>query len=463
MSMRSERDRIAHLLRRFGLGASEQELEFYGKLGLSGAIDHLLKAEDPSPSVALEAFETKKGAVKIAGVQGWWALRMATTQAPLREKMTLFWHDHFATSAAKVTIPQLMANQNELLRANALGSFRDLLREVSLDPAMLYWLDNQENVAGAPNENFARELMELFTVGLDNGYTEEDVREVARAFTGHGFKQRGGNRQGLPRGPFFVDRTRHDGGAKRILGREGNFDGDDVIDLLCERPQTARYLTEKILAWFMVPDPESALVDRFARRFSASGLSISALLRDVMESEEFYSERAERAITKNPVDFVIPIVRQAGLGSTLVKAAETGNPQGACAPLLYATKNMGMDLLFPPDVAGWEHGGAWITSATMIQRAQFAPKLFGVAERGVKGSKGRNPNFRFDAWPLVSSDPTPKGVVAKMLSLFDVPPMPTKVPVLEAAVGSKLTPNTADERAAAVCRLIFAAPEFQFC
>ncbi|MES1227505.1 MAG: DUF1800 family protein, partial [Armatimonadota bacterium] len=194
MPLQTERDKIAHLLRRFGLGASEAEMEFYSKGGLKGAIDKLLNFEQVEEPFVYDIqnmfleIPNKKTAVKVKqlkprGTQVWWYTRLLTTQRPLEQKMTVFWHNHFATSAQKVDNGEAMYTHIETLRANAFGRFEDLLLAVSRDPAMLYWLDNGDNLRGKPNENFAREVMELFTLGIGN-YTEKDVQEAARAFTG---------------------------------------------------------------------------------------------------------------------------------------------------------------------------------------------------------------------------------------------------------------------------------------
>src|SRR5688572_9675267 len=186
MALTTERDKGAHLLRRFGLGASEAELDYYLKDGLSGAIDKLLDYDKANEGFdgEVEKFQNQNGQLQPQAVGVWWTLRLVATQRPLQEKMTVFWHDHFATSASKVQNGPTMHRHNDVLRENATGNFKAFLTEVSKDPAMLFWLDNQYNVAGKPNENFAREVMELFTLGVDNGYNEQDIKEAARAFTG---------------------------------------------------------------------------------------------------------------------------------------------------------------------------------------------------------------------------------------------------------------------------------------
>ncbi len=462
MGLTTDREKGAHLLRRFGLGASEVELDHYLKDGLNGAIDRLLdyKDTDEGFDVDVMKYANQNGNIQPRQVSLWWTLRLATSQRPLQEKMTVFWHDHFATSAAKVQSGPLMHQHNEVLRSNATGNFRTLLTDVSKDPAMLFWLDNQFNVAGKPNENFAREVMELFTLGVDNGYTEDDIREAARAFTGWSIGRvatESGPRQG------FIFRPRlHDRGDKTVFGLTGPFSGEQVIDILCDMPETCEYVAKKVWEWFAYPDPEPAMIARIARRFQADSMSIKTLLKEIMKSSEFYSPKAERAIYKSPVDFTIPTFRQLGYGQ-LVKesfAAAPDNIRALTAPVLLANqsmRNMGMDLLFPPDVAGWETGANWITSATMMERINWGNRLFGQGRGGVQ--------VRFRALPMFESDPTPQGVAKKLVSIYDAPipsyKMPKLVEAAEKASGGRITQRNANATAAAVSRLIFAAPEFQ--
>lgn len=485
MALRTEREKGAHLLRRFGLGASEVELDYYleGK-GLAGAIDKLLNYDsvDENFDIPIEAMANQNGQVNMPLVQLWWMLRLITTRRPLQEKMTLFWHDHFATSAAKVVGPPLMHGQNELLRANATNNFRTLLLEASKDPAMLFWLDNQFNVKGKPNENFAREIMELFTLGIGN-YTEHDVLEAARAFTGwtigrNNRPQRMNDQpvQQVRRNAQFVFRpVLHDNGVKEILGNKGPFNGEDVCDILVGNPQTAKYLTLKMWEWFAYPKPEASLIEKLATNFRNSGLDIKVLIRSIMESPEFYSDEAERGVFKNPIDFVVPTIRQLGVGENLMAQVKGQSPipRGRLLPAQAAqqtTKAMGMELLFPPDVAGWDGGPAWISSATMVERIQWADRLFGVSGAGQgdrrPGGGGRQRSqVRFPAWSILQQDPSPQGAVDKLVSVFDAPKsedMRSKlVEAAEKASQGRINQRNANEVAASVCRLIFGSPEFQ--
>ncbi len=468
--LQTEQQKIAHLLRRFGFGASEAEVEYYGKGGLAGAIDKLLNYESVDEGFAVdpETLSNQQGKLKLPAVQVWWLMRMVTTRRPLQEKMTLFWHDHFATSADKVTSPYMMLTQNQILRAGATGKFEDLLTNVSKDPAMLLWLDNEFNVKGHPNENFAREVMELFTLGIGN-YTEHDVQEAARAFSGWGYGARGRQRQPknqkLAKNQVFIDNAfNHDDGTKEFLGNKGNFDGDDIIGILCSQPRTARYITWKLWEWFAYPSPDEALVARLAEPFFQGGLRIKDLIRSIMEAPEFYSEKAYRAVYKNPMDFAVSTLRQLGFGAQPLTDADFKGDLRPATALRISTKGMGMDLLFPPDVSGWDGGAAWVSSATMVERIHWAHVLFGQAQVGLKDK--RYFSIQMDAWPLLADDPTPSGVASRLISLFDVDLPASRraslVAAAKAASGGRATPANANETAAAVTRLIFAAPEFQF-
>jgi uncharacterized protein (DUF1800 family) len=462
----SDREKTAHLLRRFAFGASEAELDYYLAPDYAAAVDRLLNfdAVDEGFDVAADSLRPDdKRALPMPVLITWWASRMLVTRRPLQEKLTLFWHDHFATSASKVKSPYMMLAQNETLRANATGNFRELLTRVSQDPAMLQWLDNQENVKGKPNENFARELMELFTLGIDGGYTETDVREAARAFTGWSY------RRGLPTlgGPKFLFRANlHDVGAKEFLGARGNFNGEDVINHLCTLPRSSRYITEKLIRWFVTPTPEPAYVDRMDRVFRNADLEIKPLLRAIMLSPEFVAPENRRKIVKNPADFCITTARQLGY-ATVVRQLLATQPDsvdgkrrslGPAYQISATMKNMGMHLMYPPDVAGWDGGQAWISSATMVERIAWADKLFGTASKGKLG--------RFPAALLPDGVERPADLVNRLASIFDAPVAPARRSILESAAEQSMRTPEASRNpamaAAAVTRLLFATPEFQF-
>lgn len=473
MGFQTDRDKVAHLLRRFGFGASEAELDFYAKAGVKGAIDILLNPDkiEEAPIPPITDFKNNNNTVQMPAVQGHWVLRMVMTRRPLVEKMTLFWHDHFATSAAKVNQPPNMYHQIDTLRQGALGNFLELLTNASKDPAMLFWLDNQENVRGKPNENFAREVMELFTLGIGH-YTEKDVQEAARAFTGWTFRRRPRRPDGEGeidfRGADYVfNRRNFDDTEKTILGKTGNFTGEQVLEMLARHPQTARHLAKKLWEFFVYPNPEPAVVERIATAFVRSGQMIGPTLRAILESPEFFSPKAYRKVVKNPVDITVVTMRQLGIGGFMEATLERQEARAVqimrvtLGAAQQASKAMGMDLLLPPDVAGWEWGPAWITSATMVERIAWADRLFGQVQAGT-----RRAQINIPLGQLMTVETSPSAFVGQLLSIFDADLPASKRSTLdkaasEAAEGA-ITPRNANLVASRVCRLIFGAPEFQF-
>ena len=455
MALQTEREKTAHLLRRFGLGASESELRYYGEGGHRGAIELLLHDEQApaDPAIDFEGLRNpKNGRVPMGAAVNAWTARLVCTQRPLREKMTLFWHDHFATSAGKVKAAELMLAQNETIRSNAMGKFLDLLTAVSKDPAMLIWLDNQENVAGRPNENFAREVMELFTLGIGH-YSEADVREGARAFTGWSVRRKPApGEMKSTRAEFLLRSNRHDSGAKHFLGHEGVESGEEVLRILASSQITYEHLSKKLWEWFVYPNPEAETIRKLTRVFADTDGDIAQVLRSIMTSSEFYSPRAERAVVKNPVDFVVTTLRQVGFGP-VVSQRITGTPRLALAMVANAArsmKKMGMWLYYPPDVAGWDGGQAWITTATMVERMSWASGLF--PEKGRFGLTVLTPGM------------TAKERIDTLCGVLDVRLAPDRAALIVGAT-EKLGPVTAANavsQSASICRLIFAMPEFQF-
>lgn len=370
MVLDTERRRIQHLLRRAGWGYSAAELREYLALGLEGTVDRLLhpeRVDDSASNAAIEALIEDDPREKRGALIGTWYLRLLTTKRPLLEQMTYFWHDHFATAIHKVGNPGLMQVQNETLRRLALGDFRELLAAVTRDPAMMVWLDNRTNVKGAPNENYARELLELHTLGEGELYTETDIKEAARALTGwvvDGQRRTGGDARAR-----FVPR-RHDAGEKTFLGGTGNLDDTDIVEILASQPATAAYVGRKLWRFFAVPDPTPALVDRTTEAYFASDRSIAEMVRTILLSEEMYSPEAYRWRVKSPVELVIGAERALELSAPLRR-----EPQ--------FTKQMGQLLFDPPNPAGWPEGGAWINSNTILGRANFANELTRARGRAV--------------------------------------------------------------------------------
>ena len=393
------RERAAHLLERAGFGATPAEVNRLAAMSAEQAVRYLVRyqsikqtlpAFDPSDSFddGLDPFAVSRPAatdlardkgealgvkVKPAGnrrmqqvadrflywlraskletqrVAYWWANRMLLTQRPLEEKMTLFWHGHFATSEEKVRDFRKMHLQNELFRAQATGNFRSLLIAVAKDPAMLAYLDAGVNIKGAPNENFAREIMELFTMGVGN-YSELDIREAARAFTGW-------NYQGVK---FVINPAQHDNDPKTVLGRTGNFDGEHVIDIILSQPVTSEFVAGKIYQYFVREDLSPALRTRLGRLLRDTNYEIAPFLETIFLSRDFYSDASVATRIKPPVELVISTYRKMGMKEV------PGIPD-----FNDLTDAMGQKLLFPPNVAGWAQGRSWITPGLLLLRGNF--------------------------------------------------------------------------------------------
>jgi uncharacterized protein (DUF1800 family) len=371
-------DEGAHLHRRAGFGGTPEDIDDLSARGREGAVDFLINFNqiDNSKMESLLAasfdFSTQDG-ISNGEIRRWWFTRMVNSKRQFEEKMTLFWHNHFATSSSKVQ-DFLMYNQNLLLRQRVLDRFDDLLLKVSQDAAMLIWLDNITNVLGKPNENFGRELQELFTMGIrdvvtdDQNYTEQDVKEVARAFTGWNYQRRSPF-------PFQLNASQHDNGSKSIYtgtdwAQTGNLSGEDVITIISARPATARYLTWKLFNFFVYPvtnsSADKATIDKFAKVYLNNNHSIKELVRAIFTSDEFFSERAFFSLVKQPVELTVGAIRM--LGGTYNQGT---NARGSNT-LQTLSRNMGQDLFAPPDVAGWDPNLAWVNTASMLERFNFA-------------------------------------------------------------------------------------------
>jgi uncharacterized protein (DUF1800 family) len=342
-----------HLYRRAAFGATLAEMRQAQKQGLDTTLDRLVNG-DPRSKV-LTDFLHKEGE-KIARrnnifeLRAWWLYCMLNSGHPLREKMTLFWHNHFATSINKVKSTQLMERQNELLRKYALGNFHPFLMEMSKDPAMLIWLDSNSNVKAHPNENYAREVMELFSLGVGN-YTETDIREAARAFTGwHTDGEQ-----------FEFNPGFHDEGEKSILKQKGNWDGGDVVRILLEQPCCARFLVRKLYRNFVSENqvPPDAFLEPLCEQLRKSDYDIAGVLRTMLGSRHFFSDYAFRQRIKTPVELSLGAVRSVASGTM---------PQSALVNRLEA---MGQDLFAPPNVKGWTGAQAWLNTSTILTRQNF--------------------------------------------------------------------------------------------
>ncbi|MCC7528592.1 MAG: DUF1800 domain-containing protein [Candidatus Melainabacteria bacterium] len=343
---------IAQLLRRAGFGYTPSEFKYYRSLGYKGTLEELLNPKHVDNSALEKAIADQSfDFTNPNDLRRWWLYRMVFTRRPLEEKMSLFLHGHFATSDRKVRNPHAMYLQNLLFRKYALGDFAQLLLNVSKDPAMIVWLDNQQNRKGKPNENFAREVMELFTVGIGN-YTENDIKEAARAFTGWHAKPDG----------FFFNKNQHDFGQKTVLGVTGNLSGEDIVSILAKHPQTGHSLARKLIAFFAHDNPDNSFVERVARAYRESKYCLGPMLKTIFLDRSFLSDKTYHAKIKSPAELVV---------GTL-KVFQIENLDNDLPQLMGA---MGQDLFHPPSVKGWDGGEAWISSDTMMERFNFAARI----------------------------------------------------------------------------------------
>ena len=365
-----------HLLNRTGFGATDAEVRAFAPLERVEAVDRLLAAARTGPTLAPPAFvsdeftpfyrvramsaEERMAVQRRYAQQGfelraWWLREMLATPSPLTERMTLFWHNHFATSQQKVRSPQLMYRQNALLRREALGNFATLLHAVAKDPAMLIYLDNAGNRRQAPNENFAREVMELFTLG-EGHYSEHDIKEAARAFTGWSLDR--------DTGTFMYRAAWHDVGDKTVLGVNGFLGGDEVLDILLARPETAEFIAGKLWREFGSPVPDAAAVKSAARAFRESRYEVKPLLRSLLLSDAFWAPANRGTLIKSPVDLVVGSLRTFDIHPMDLR------------PAAFVCAALGQNLFAPPNVKGWPGGDTWIDSATLLGRKQFVDRLF---------------------------------------------------------------------------------------
>ena len=364
-----------HLLNRVGFGATDAEIRDYAKLERDAAVDRVLAGARREASSKPPAFvdapfvrfvpldtlsdEDRQREVRRRRDEGfalreWWLREMLNTPSPITERMTLFWHGHFATSLQKVYSAKLMYAQNALLRSEALGNFATLLHAIARDPAMLIYLDNARSRREAPNENFAREAMELFTLG-EGRYSERDVKEAARAFTGWSLDRDTAT---------FVRRAAwHDGGPKTVLGKTGRFDGKDILDILLAQPETAEFIATKLWKELVSPTPDASEVKRLAGVFRAARYEMKPLVRALLSSDSFWSPESRGALVKSPVDLVVGTLRLFQVQPMDLRPAVI-----ACAAL-------GQNPFAPPNVKGWPGGEAWINSATLLGRKQLVERL----------------------------------------------------------------------------------------
>ena len=369
-------DDARHLLARTGFGPTDAEVRRFAVMTREQAVAEILRdtrtqAVTAPPAWALEGGPLRAPRGESATVEerrafqqqnirqgielrAWWVQEMLATPSPLTERMTLFWHNHFVSSQQKVRFARLMHAQNATLRAHALGSFATLLHAASKAPAMLVYLDVAQSRRGQPNENFAREVMELFTLG-EGQYTEQDIKEAARAFTGWSVDRESGQ--------YLFRRGLHDPGVKTVLGRTGRFDGDAVLDVVLARPQVSEYITAKLWREFVGSEPDAAEVTRIAALFRGRDYDIKIALRALFLTDAFWASDQRGTLVKSPVELVVGTLRQLEL-----KPAQA-------IPFAVAAAGMGQNLFSPPNVKGWPGGDAWINSNTLLARKQFLDRV----------------------------------------------------------------------------------------
>jgi uncharacterized protein (DUF1800 family) len=358
-ALSSPRVRAGHLLRRAGFGGSAEEIDRLAAMTSTAMTQSVLDYQQTSNATLdgqLPTLDLTSAKGPNAGaIQAWWLQRMVQTARPLEEKMTLFWHGLLTSGLDKAGAGQMYV-QNGLFRKMALANFDDLLKAVSKDPAMMVYLDTENNRKGKPNENYARELMELFTTGIGH-YTEDDVRESARAFTGwtlQGSKQLRYTMQSTFNPRYF------DNGQKTFMGKTGNLTGDDIVEMLVPLRATAERLSSRLFSFFAYQNPEPEIVRHLADTFQRSHYNVGAVVREIFNMDAFYSAKAYRALVKSPAELAAQTLRASGADAKGFNAAAN-----AMAP-------MGQLLFYPPNVAGWPGGTSWINSSTLLNRINFA-------------------------------------------------------------------------------------------
>ncbi len=440
--------KVGLLYRRAGFGATHAELEAGVADGHAKTLDRVLNGKPESDDFlrTSEYMASEKSMPPGAPQQrlsAWWLDRMLKTSHPLREKLALFWHNHVATSNAKVRDAQQMLGQYQLMHRHALGSFRELLVAMGTDPAMMVWLDTVQSVKGKPNENYARELMELFSLGIGN-YTEADIREAARAFTGYE----------IASGKGIFNSRQHDASDKTVFGETGAFKGEDIAKLCLDQPACPPFIVRKLYRFLISESepPSPDLIEPLARMYRESDFDTGKLVAVMLRSNLFFSPEAYRAKIKSPVDFAVGIVR--GLEGT-----------AGPLPLATALEGLGQVLFAPPSVKGWDGGTAWLNAQTLLSRNNLALALTST-ESATFGS-------RCDPAKLLArrGKKTDDEVVDFLLGIFfqgDVPgesrsrlldylkqSRATKFPVYWTA------DDVANHRIRAVTHLVLTLPEFQ--
>lgn len=456
--------KIKHLYLRAGFGLSQDELKSKKQSSLSKEINEVLKVKDKSfaMSIPKEYTELRETSMMMSSderpsgkedaqkakkltplVNVDWVKRMANTQDPLLEKMTLFWHGHFACQSK---LPNLATIQINTIRKHALGNFKDLVNSIAQDPSMILYLNNQQNSKNKPNENFARELMELFTIGIGN-YSEDDVKEAGRSFTGW--------RTNPAKGTAEFISKRHDSGSKTFMGKTGNFNGEDIVDIILEQKETAIFISRKIYSYFVNPKIDENHVNYIADVFYQSNYDISKTMKFILKSDWFYDERNIGIKIKSPLELLV------GMMKTLNLEFKIPNP------LLMVQKSLGQVLFNPPNVAGWQGDKAWIDNSTLFTRLNL-PAIFLIAKDvNTKGGKKKNKlltalsNKKIDIQYF--TDITKANSDDKTASTFVNDLIQTPLSVDERVLYTRLRGTTKEEKSKEILYRVLSLPEYQLC
>ncbi len=386
---------IAHLMRRAGFGSTREELDANAAKGYEATVEDLLNPRDIEwlGDDMVRRFDLEaSGMINAPGSARNWVYRMITTNAPLLEKMALFWHGIFATGVPKVINGRVLYDQINLFRRHGLDSFDSILLRLAKDPAMIVWLDNQENHSDAINENWARELLELFSMGVGN-YTEDDIKECARAFTGWTIGNteymivRSQRDSDWPYGRiayhFDYRPEDHDDGEKTFLGHRGNLNGQDIIDIVCRQESTARFISRHLYHFFVADEPpvpswpytpprDPEAIDILVRAYFDSGYDLKSVLRVLFNSDFFQSDDVRYRKVKGPAEFLVSVLRMTG---------EFDIPGKDMIPRYRQSVWMGQELNNPPSVEGWHQGTEWIDTGTLVERINFASEQLGDPDK----------------------------------------------------------------------------------
>ena len=454
--------KAGHLYRRAAFGATWDELQAAVRDGPERSITVFLEGRADTQADELWATMSRSLANVNDGTQisALWLYRMLYSAHPLREKLTLFWHNHFATSNVKVRNVGYMLGQYELMRRHAQGSFRTLLTEMSRDPAMLVWLDTVQSRRDRPNENYAREVMELFSLGVHNArrpsernYTEDDIRQAARAFTGWRIQD----------GRAVFRASDHDAGEKNVLGRSGRWGADDIVRICLEQESVPYFIVRKLFRFLIsesIP-PTPDLLEPLATEFRRSDFDVGALVERMLRSNLFFAQSAYRTRIKSPVDFLLGIVR----GLEGQRGSKLGQRGVGTIELARGLEGLGQRLFYPPSVAGWDGGRAWLNGQTFLLRQNLALALTSTSDSRF----GR----RLDPAALLSRHgaDTNEAKVDFLLRLFlqgDVPAAArdrlleyANNPAQETYPVYWTAGDIANHRVRTLCHLVLCMPEFQ--